>query len=59
MTDGAGIIVMEALEGVGYNGWVTAEVNVNPQAPGYIAQVTAKALDDIFQLRGDTNGELF
>ena len=51
--------IMRALEGIGYDGWVTAEVNVNPQVPGYIAQITAKALDDIFQLRGDTNGELF
>lgn len=47
---------MRALRSIGYDGWVTAEVNVNPQAPGYIAQITSKALDDIFQLGGDTNG---
>lgn len=50
---------MRALRDIGYDGWVTAEVNGNPQAPGYIAQITSKALDDIFQLGGESNGELF
>lgn len=51
--------VMRALRSIDYDGWVTAEVNVNPQAPDYIAQITAKALDGIFQIGGEINGELF
>lgn len=48
--------VARALKSIGYNGWVTAEVSVNPQAPRYIAQTASKALDEIFRLGGDING---
>lgn len=40
--------VMRALGDIGYNGWITAEVNEKPDFPEYTVKATAMAFEQIF-----------
>jgi hexulose-6-phosphate isomerase len=44
--------VAEALHLIGYDGWVTAEVNVDPSNPERIALAASQAMDKIFMVGG-------
>lgn len=48
--------VAASLKGIGYRGWITAELNVDPNNPYRIAMETAIAMDNILGNKEDTNG---
>lgn len=47
--------VMKALRQIGYDGWITAEVNEKPEFPEYTARAAKLALDYILSERGGSN----
>ena len=44
--------IATALQDIGYDGWIIAEVNVDTARPEYAAMVASKAMDSLFAFKG-------
>ena len=47
--------VMQALHEIGYNGWITAEVNEKWDYPEFAAKASALALEQSLEERSNSN----